>query len=592
MFGVLSNSVVADPEVDPNGRVWLTYTGTNAGDTATGTVTIRCDDTAEQWDFMLTADTIGRPTAAIVLVLDQSNSMNDQSGIPGIEREQVLRFSVSPVTTVTEDEHAIAVCSFDHDPHPSIGMTPLAGVGRITVDGALSSYAPNPNGWTSIGEAVAFAHDILNPITGYDVKAMIVLTDGQENHGPHTRRYIADVADMINENVFAIGLGRPEVLNHNALEALCNGHHGYMEVTGDLNLDTYYRLAKYYQQIVAGITNNEIVLDPDGWILPGQKHRICFWINETDLNAKAILLTNAPYAIQYSLETPDGDIIDPGVAGPHPMASYEVGREASLYRIGLPLPIGGNIAHRGLWNVILTVDDKSYKRYLSSLKNNPDLRTLVQAHGIRYNFNVNAYSNLRMKAILSQTSNEPGGTITVRTTLTEYGIPVASRAWCHSQLTRPDDTLTDITLQEIEPGIFESSIVANTAGVYRFRVLAEGKTLRGSHFTREQTLTGSVWNGGNRPPPSSDGGPHKPDDRFCDFIRCLLKQKNIQELLQKIGVNGDELRRCLEEYCFKPAPGQPIHSAKSELVDRLRSLISDEVMLKTIMEEFQRYKNE
>lgn len=372
IFGLLSSPVVADPAVDSNGRVWFTYTGTDEGDIATGIVTIRCDETTEQWDFMLTADTIGRPTAAIVLVLDQSNSMNDPSGIgPGIYRKDVLRFSVSPVTTVTEDEHAIAVCSFDHDPHPGIGMTPLAGIGRITVDGALASYAPNPLGWTSIGEAVAFAHGILNPITGYDVKAMIVLTDGQENHGPHTRRYISDVADMINANVFAIGLGRPEVLNHAALESLCNGHQGYMEVTGDLNLDTYYRLAKYYQQIVAGITNNEIVRDPDCWILPGQKHRISFLINEADLNAKGILLTHAPYAIQYSLETPNGDIIDPAVAGAHPVTSFEAGTEASLYRFGLPIPLGINTAHSGLWHAILTVDDKHYKRYMKSLENYP-----------------------------------------------------------------------------------------------------------------------------------------------------------------------------------------------------------------------------
>jgi len=325
-FGVLASPVTADPDIDTKGRMWFTYKGTSDGDVAMGTVTIRCDETGEQFIVALTANTIRRPTAAIVMVLDQSNSMNFDSGIgPGIEREDVLKFSAPTAVIVLEDENAMAVCSFDQDAHPSIGITPAAGVGKFTINAAIAGYSPNPNGWTSIGEGVAFAHGILDPVTGYDVKAMVVLTDGQENHGPYTRRYIADVADLItslNGRVFAIGLGRAEVLNATALQSLCNGNNGYMQMTGDLTPDATYRLAKYYQQIFAGVTNNEIVLDPEGFIGPGQEHRIPFWLNEADITAKGILLTAAPYVIRYVLETPDGDIIDPAVAGTNPQASF------------------------------------------------------------------------------------------------------------------------------------------------------------------------------------------------------------------------------------------------------------------------------
>jgi hypothetical protein len=300
-FTVIASPVIANPSIDSKGRVWFTYTGTNEGDAATATATIRCDETGEQWNVSLTANTIRRQRAALVLVLDQSNSMNFDSGIaPGIKRKDVLKFSAPPVVDVAEDDHAMAVCNFDQDAYPSIGMTPLAGIGKINVRGAISNYTPNPNGWTSIGEGVAFAHDILDPVTGYDVKAMVVLTDGEENHGPYTRRYISDVSGIINERVFAVGLGRPEVLNPGALQSLCNGNNGYMVMTGDLNQDAYFRLAKYYQQILAGVTNYQIVLDPEGWILPGQKHRIPFWLNEADISAKGILLTHAPQAIPDS----------------------------------------------------------------------------------------------------------------------------------------------------------------------------------------------------------------------------------------------------------------------------------------------------
>jgi hypothetical protein len=62
-FGVLASPITADPDVDPKGRLWLTYQGTSAGDMATGTVTIRCDETGEEFPVDLTANTIARPAA-------------------------------------------------------------------------------------------------------------------------------------------------------------------------------------------------------------------------------------------------------------------------------------------------------------------------------------------------------------------------------------------------------------------------------------------------------------------------------------------------------------------------------------------------
>ncbi|HEU5170951.1 MAG TPA: tyrosinase family protein [Gemmatimonadales bacterium] len=587
-FGLLASPVPADPHVDSKGRVWFTYMGTAAGDIAEGTATIRCDETGEQFVITLRANTIARPTAAIVMVLDQSNSMTFDSGIgAGLTRSDVLKFSAPTAVVVLEDENAMAVCSFDHDAHPGIGMTAAAGVGKLTINGAIQSYAPNPNGWTSIGEGVAFAHGIVSPATGYDVKALVVLTDGQENHGPHTRRYISDVADLItslNGRVFAIGLGRAEVLNPVALQALCSGNNGYMLMTGDLTPDASYRLAKYYQQIFAGVTNNEIVLDPEGFVGPGPEVRIPFWLAETDITAKAILLTPAPYAIRYRLETPDGDIVDPGVAGAHPMASFEAGGQVALYRVGLPIPLGANIAHAGRWYARLAVDGRYFKRYLASLDKYPSLYATAAAHGLRYNLSVHAYSNLRMRATLSQTSNQPGATITIRAALTEYGVPVAYRAACRAELTRPDNTQATLLMPEVQAGVLESATSAAAPGIYRFRILAEGKTLRGRPFTREQTLTGAVWPGGDKDPPTSKDDPTGRYDRLCRLVACLLGNRGLIELLKKQGIDPEELRYCFAAYCRKASPTDPVHAAGLTLEGRLRSIVRDEIILRAVME--------
>jgi hypothetical protein len=588
-FAVLAAPVVADPALDTKGRMWLTYKGTTDGDMATGAITIKCDETGQQFPLTLTANTIRRPKAAVVMVLDQSNSMTFDSGIgAGVERQDVLKFSAPTAVVVLEDEHAMAVCSFDQDAHPKIGMTPAAGAGKLTINGAIAGYAPNPNGWTSIGEGVAFAHGLLTPVTGYDVKAMVVLTDGQENHGPHTRRYVADVANLVsslNGRVYAIGLGRAEVLNPAALQALCSGNNGYMLMTGDLTPDATYRLAKYYQQIFAGVTNNEIVLDPEGFVGPGQEHRIPFWLNEADITAKAILLTPAPHAVQWLLETPDGDIIDPGVASLHPMASFEMGEQVALYRVGLPIPLGANSAQAGRWYARIRVDERGYKRHLASLDRYPALYATAAAHGIRYNLNVHAYSNLRLRASLSQTGNEPGAHLTVRAVLTEYGVPVAQRATCRAELTRPDNTTATLAMPEVEPGVFQATAVAGISGVYRLRIISDGKTFRGRTFTRELTLTGAVWRGGDQPPPSGHNDPGG-GDRLCRLMDCLLHHKSILTALDKLGINVEEVRRCLKDYCRRPAVEQP--PGRPDLTSRLRAVIRDERLLQKVVQELER----
>jgi len=89
--------------------------------------------------------------------------------------------------------------------------------------------------------------------------------------------------------------------------------------------------------------------------------------------------------------------------------------------------------------------------------------------------------------------------------------------------------------------------------VYRFRIIAEGKTMRAQPFTREQTLTGAVWRGGDRPRPPAGGQPgsgtRDPGRQWCQLLMCLLKDKGIIELLRKHGIDPAHIARCIEELC-------------------------------------------
>jgi hypothetical protein len=81
----------------------------------------------------------------------------------------------------------------------------------------------------------------------------------------------------------------------------------------------------------------------------------------------------------------------------------------------------------------------------------------------------------------------------LRATLNEYKLPVEKRARVRADLTYPDHAHGVLSLAEMQPGVFETAMVANMPGIYRFSVVAEGVTRKGAPFTREQILNAAVF---------------------------------------------------------------------------------------------------
>jgi len=110
-----------------------------------------------------------------------------------------------------------------------------------------------------------------------------------------------------------------------------------------------------------------------------------------------------------------------------------------------------------------------------------------------------------MEAAISQTGFTPGSTLSLRASLKEYNQPVDHRATVRAELEYPDHSHTTLPLTEIQAGRFETSLIANPSGIYRFTIVADGGSYRGVPFTREQLLTAAVFNE-LEPPPNRDGG--------------------------------------------------------------------------------------
>ena len=550
-------------------RIWLAYTAGAAGvPVPDGSVTFECPENSKEFTFVLKANAINRPRVAVMMALDQSWSMSFPAGTSGATRLEVMKDAARKFMELIQQDNGVGLIRFDHDSYavnnptfPGLDVTRIASnnifdPNRVAGVNAVNNHNANPAGNTSVGDGVDRARQILNalPSGDYDQKSLIVLTDGLENE-PLS---IADVTGSIDSRTFAIGLGNEQQVNTAALHALANGTGGLLYLTGLLSssIDDYFRLSKFFLQILAGVTNTSVIVDPLGFIAPGTTVRVPFHLNEADIDCTALIMTDEN-VVDLALETPDGSLIQPAMA-PGLGLTFGVGAQTKHYRFTLPVALGAG-QRAGLWHAVLEVNKNDFKKTLTRMRERKDRRFQTFAtHGARYSVVAQTYSNLRMAATLEQSSFEPGADLTFLVVLTEYGIPVEKRAQAQVELTRPNGSLITLPMVETEPGTFELTTKAAYSGIYHARIMAKGVTLRGIQFTREQLANATVWKGGDNP---SNPPRNRVKDNWCRLLECLLNEKNFSpkfaDRLKKEGVNLDGIRQCLKVHCENGSKRDP-----------------------------------
>ena len=199
------------------------------------------------------------------MVLDHSGSMSEDAG-DGNTKVSKLRTAAKTFVDVMLPGDGLGLVRFDDT--AQIVMS----VDDVSVNGALAKTTIDgpqfdPAGNTSVGDGLQKGSQALAGAPGtYDVKAMVVLTDGMENTAP----FISDVSGTITANTFGIGFGTPANVDVGKLEILTGTHEGYLLITGAVTQSQLFRLQKYFLQILAGVTNADIVVDPSGVLVPGQ----------------------------------------------------------------------------------------------------------------------------------------------------------------------------------------------------------------------------------------------------------------------------------------------------------------------------------
>jgi hypothetical protein len=542
----LHQAAVQSPQPDSYSTetvfMWVKYTAGAPGSSATSQLTATCTETGDVFQVNIVANSITKPTVAVSTVLDSSGSMSSPSGVPGLDRMAVLHQAAPTFLALLEDDDGVGVVRFDTDATPVSPVTAAgsigSGGGRDNAIAAVNAHATNLAGLTAIGDGIEAAHNQLVGVTGFNQSAILVFTDGEETES----KYISEVTSLINERVYAVGLGTPDQLSPTGLSGITNGTGGYLTLTGQLGTDGVMRLAKYFSQLLAGVTNAQIVTDPSGFVLPGQTDKVPFALTEADRRTDVIVLTEAPFAITLTLTAPDGTVVS---AAPDATAL-----DAPAMRcLRVPLPVlSAPQAHGGVWTANIDVDRRTLRRYQGQLEQRGDLLGLqrLQAHGLAYMLNVHAESDLQMVVTTTQTGHVPGSVVEVLAVLTETGIPLERQASATVDVTMPDGTSHTVVLQEDEPGVYRTTLPLPQFGHYLLLVKANGRAFNGKPFTREELRSAATWVDPTiRPPRGIDGA------QWCEFLLCILEDNRAGRALQERGVNVEGVRDCVKRFCAR-----------------------------------------
>lgn len=581
-------------------QLWIIYTATaTASVMPTQTVTVQDSGGTQSWTITIMGNTVPRKTTATALVLDHSGSMSDDAGDGQIKHDLLQKAATIFVNLMLDGDGAGLVC-FNQDaqvlqPVIALGDGGLTDNNRGNTIDVINGSGLNPTGDTSIGDGIFAANVILaGAASSFDQSAMVVLTDGMEN----SPKFINDVASLINQDTYAVGLGQPQNISVPALQQISGNNGGYLLVTGAITTNNRFELTKYFVQILAGISNAEIVLDPQGELIPGHVEKIPFQLTSADSGIDVILLTPNTHIVDFRLLTPSGHIIEPwmAIADPAKMR-FILADGVSYYRLVLPyqfmpnrfdsggtwyalLKIGKPRVERGnsqdgtdisilrsvaasaathtssrssIHDTAISAEDREKCPHLAATAAAVNPNATTDALRVPYSIVVHAYSNISLSAHTVQTSFEPGAAIQLHATLTQSGIPGVNQGYVWAEVKSPNGTTVNVVMPKTETGEYVGHYTTSMPGVYDFRIRAIGASQSGERFTREKTLTAAVWRGGDTPVDPT-GGHKGTETYFCELLQCLLRKNGaitpeLERRLHDMGFNLARVRECIAAVC-------------------------------------------
>jgi hypothetical protein len=450
------------------------YTGGAPGDVAFGSIDILCEESEQKWTVYLSANTAAEERTAIALVADRSGSMSGESGVGGMSRMDILKESASILIDTLRVGDALCVVGFDTG-------EATTSAERVSLKNAVNAL--EPDGSTSIGDGVALGNTTV-AAASQERHAIIVLTDGHEN----ADAFIVEVMGDVTAPVYAIGMGTASVLQPDALATLTDATDGQLSLTGTMNDDERYAIAKYFLQILATASGGGVLVDPHGMIRPGEVAEIPFQVARVDRSFDVTVMVENLESVHVGLRAPDGTAIEPQSLPPG--ASFRAGDRARHFHVSLPLAVGAKKYHAGSWRAVVSMPGTDRDAFVSDwrLRGAPG-RSL----GIPYAAIVTGRSDMQMACRVSQDGFRPGARVVLAARVTDRRQPMRWETRVLVDVRSPNGAMQTIELRPTSPGVFEAALTATQAGHHTCRFRAMGRTQVGDPFTREQLLTAHVW---------------------------------------------------------------------------------------------------
>lgn len=391
---VFGNSPYKGPDVDGDGARSEMDTDSDDGGILDGDEDVNADGNvdADEIDPFYALDDV--TNADVVLVLDRSGSM-ESAGYIGPAKATASQF-----VSLMELNDQIGVVSFSSSASVNYPLTLIDSEAikdaAITAIGAISA-----TGRTSVGAGLQTGQNQLNGsgIANHSW-AMILLSDGYENESP----WVAVVLPTIpgKTAVYTIALGTD--VDQSLLSQIAQATGGTYHVS-----PSTYELGAIYNAISGQIAGQSTVNTASSSIGPGEMSEHGVGIDSTIGDARFTVNWGGS-DLDLTLRDPEGNVIDPTVAGGDPDVTFTSGEGYESYEVASPAP--------GAWTLVVEAVD-------------------VDPAGEPYSVIASGTTPLRLYLVLEQLQFDLGEPVRVTASLLEDYQPVTG-AELVATITRPE----------------------------------------------------------------------------------------------------------------------------------------------------------
>jgi hypothetical protein len=451
---------------------------------ASGTIELRFDE-RHVVSIPLQAEGVEPTRVAAALVLDCSTSMDLSRG-DRRSRLDGLKDAVNVFVDVARPGTAIAVAPFSTTALPALSPQILgsgdvvdeaSGGARRTVRDFMQALTTVD--LTSIGAGIVSGQGQVSSaaVAAFEQKALIVVTDGYETAYP----YIHDIADTITARMFAIGIG-PAFAP--ALDEIVGATGGFVSIMGSpVSATNRFHLEKYFLQILAGVSADDVMVDPEGELAPGAVHRSPFLVSDADLGLNVIVVSDVAATLSISVKGPTGQLLS--LEQLRSSGHCRVTRTARVGHVELPVQFDAGTGPwgPGTWTIVLENRSPAPVGSLTHGHANQASHGLPK-QSAAYLAMVTTSSALRLNPSLRRS----GSQLVVEAALSYGGAPILSNPNLFVELTTPWAVTSTLPLAAAGPGLFRASVELARNGSYRAVFRARGNSLRGYPFQRERVV--------------------------------------------------------------------------------------------------------